>query len=424
MNERAQRRRGWFDQLTADISYNFAGFFVGLPAFVLAIALFSAGISTAIIYIGVFILVGGLYTARFFASAERQLSERNRGPLPPVYYKSGSNSSRLRAVLVPITDLQSWKDLIHAVVSFPVRVAAFSITLTWIAGALGAMTQWLWMRFIPGPPSDIWDLLGVDPALHWLFQFATGLVLLLTLPAVAKGLALLQRALAVGLLTNERRHLQERTEYLTNSRSSVVAAEAGTLRRIERDIHDGPQQRIVRMAMDLESAKRRLQPGDSETRELIEGAIDQSREALAELRSLSRGIAPPILIERGLPAALDAAAARCPVPVTLSTDGMGTGRFTPAAESAAYFAAVEALTNVAKHSNATECRLSARAEEDVLTVEVHDNGRGGAHVGKGTGLAGLQDRLAGVDGALEVDSPAAEGTTVRISIPVSVIQPV
>ncbi|MDF9278866.1 sensor histidine kinase, partial [Arthrobacter sp. EH-1B-1] len=122
--------------------------------------------------------------------------------------------------------------------------------------------------------------------------------------------------------------------------------------------------------------------------------------------------------------ALDAAAARCPVPVTLSTDGMGTGRFTPAAESAAYFAAVEALTNVAKHSNATECRLSARAEEDVLTVEVHDNGRGGAHVGKGTGLAGLQDRLAGVDGALEVDSPAAEGTTVRISIPVSVIQPV
>ncbi|WP_442854332.1 hypothetical protein [Arthrobacter sp. Soil782] len=84
--------------------------------------------------------------------------------------------------------------MIHAVVSFPVRVAAFSITLAWIAGAPEAMTQWMWMRFIPGPPSDIWDLLGVDPALHWLFQFATGLVLLLTFPAVAKGLALLQRS--------------------------------------------------------------------------------------------------------------------------------------------------------------------------------------------------------------------------------------
>ncbi|GAB3544918.1 sensor histidine kinase [Arthrobacter tumbae] len=424
MIERNAQPRSWFGQLASDTAYNLGGFLLGLPAFVLAVSLFSFGLSTAIIYIGVFILVGALLVARFFASAERQLTEWNSGALPPVYYRHANAHSRLRSVLGPLSDLQAWKDLIHAFVSFPVRVAAFSITLAWVAGALGGMTEWFWIRFIPGASTDVWDLLGIDPEFHWLLQFGAGLILLLTLPPLMKGLARIQRALTVGLLTNERRQLRERTEYLTNSRSSAVAAEAGTLRRIERDIHDGPQQRIVRMAMDLESAKRRLQPGDSETRELIEGAINQSREALAELRSLSRGIAPPVLVERGLPAALDAAAARCPVPVTLNTNGIGSGRFTPAAESAAYFAAVEALTNVAKHSNATECRLSARAEEGVLTVEVEDNGRGGAHVGKGTGLAGLQDRLAGVDGALEIDSPVDGGTTVRISIPVPVSQPV
>ncbi len=423
MIERSQRRRGWFDQLKADIGYNLAGFFIGLPAFALAIALFSAGITTAIIYIGLFILVGGLHTARYFASAERRLSEWNRGPLPPVYYESDAKGSGLRAILKPITDLQSWKDLIHAVVSFPMRIIAFSVTLTWIAGALGAMTQWFWMRFIPGPSSDVWDLLGIDASLHIYFQFATGIVLLLTLPAIMKGFALLQRALAVGLLTNERRQLRERAEQLTSSRSSVVAAEAGTLRRIERDIHDGPQQRIVRMRMDLESAKRRLQPGDLETQALIDGAIKQSQETLSELRSLSRGIAPPILTERGLPAALDAAAARCPIPVTLDTSGINS-RFAPEAESAAYFAAVEALTNVAKHSEANECRVSAWASKGVLIVEVLDDGTGGAHVGKGSGLAGLQDRLAGVDGSLEIDSPPAGGTMVRISIPVPVSQPV
>lgn len=424
MIERPAQRRGWFRQLGSDIAYNLVGLFIGVPAFVLAVTLFTAGLGTAIIYVGVFILLAGLFVARFFASAERQLTEWNSDQLPPVYYKPASGQSRLRTVLGPLADLQAWKDLIHAVVSFPVRLAAFSITLAWVAGALGAMTEWIWIRYIPDFRNDLWDLLGIDPAFHLLFQFATGLVLLLTLPPLMRGLARVQRALTVGLLTNERRQLRERTEYLTNSRSSVVAAEAGTLRRIERDIHDGPQQRIVRMAMDLESAKRRLHTGDHETRELIEAAIGQSQEALAELRSLSRGIAPPILTERGLPAALDAAAARCPVPVTLNTSGIGNSRFAPAAESAAYFAAVEALTNVAKHSDASECRLSAYAEDGVLTVDVHDDGKGGAHAGKGTGLTGLQDRLAGVDGSLDIDSPPAGGTKVRISIPVSVIQPV
>lgn len=412
-------RPSWLRQLGRDIGYNLTSIFVGTLAFGLGISLFSAGVGTIVIYVGLFILIGALYVSSFFAAAERSMATWATGELPPTFYRGPGTGSMLRRLFTPLADPQRWKDLIHAVVSFPVRVLAFSVTISWIAAALGALTQWYWDRYLPEPNTSVWDLLGIDPLWHPWLQVGVGLLFLLTLAPVTRGLSLLQRALAIGLLTNERDQLRAEATRLGSARNSVMAAEAGTLRRIERDIHDGPQQRMVRMSMDLEAAKRRLDPSDAATAELLDSAITQSHQALAELRALSRGIAPPVLTDRGLLAALEAAAGRSPIPVNIEAGDDARGRFEAAVEHAVYFAGVESLTNAAKHSSASRCTLELAASAGALSLTVTDDGVGGAHLGKGTGLVGLKDRLAGVDGTLSVESPDGGGTAVRVCVPLA-----
>jgi signal transduction histidine kinase len=196
-----------------------------------------------------------------------------------------------------------------------------------------------------------------------------------------------------------------------------VQAEAQTLRRLERDIHDGPQQRLVRLNMDLEAVARRLDDSPEKARPLVAEALEQSREALDELRALSRGIAPPILADRGLGPALAAAAARCPVEVSLDVALPQGQRLAAAVENTAYFVVTEALTNVAKHAHAALCTVVVTADADRVLVQVRDDGRGGAHLGKGHGLAGLADRLATVEGALDVVSPPGGPTVLTAEIP-------
>ncbi len=248
---------------------------------------------------------------------------------------------------------------------------------------------------------------------------AIGVLLLISLPWVVRGLVAAQAGLARGLLTNQTAALRARTEQLAAGRRAAVQAEAQTLRRLERDIHDGPQQRLVRLNMDLEAAARRLDDDPDRARPLIDEALEQSREALSELRALSRGIAPPILADRGLGAALAAAAARCPVQVSLHASLPGDGRLTAAVENTAYFVVAEALTNVAKHSRATQCTVTVSTDGELVLMQVRDNGRGGAHLGKGHGLAGLADRLASVDGELDVVSPPGGPTVLTAQIPLA-----
>jgi signal transduction histidine kinase len=198
-----------------------------------------------------------------------------------------------------------------------------------------------------------------------------------------------------------------------------VDTEARTLRRIERDLHDGPQQRLVRLDMDLETIGRRLDDDPDRARTLLAEALTQNREALAELRALSRGIAPPILADRGLAEAITAAAARCAVPVALDLALPGGVRLAPTVENTAYFVVTEALTNVAKHSSARQASVVVGVEGDRVSVQVGDDGDGGAHLGKGHGLAGLADRLAAVEGRLDVTSPAGGPTLITADIPLA-----
>ncbi|MEJ2579026.1 MAG: sensor histidine kinase [Kineosporiaceae bacterium] len=186
-------------------------------------------------------------------------------------------------------------------------------------------------------------------------------------------------------------------------------------RRIERDLHDGPQQRLVAIAMDLGMARERLHRDPDDVGELLDKAHAAAKEAIVEMRQVARGIHPPVLTDRGLDAALSALAARSPVPVDVHV-GVGT-RPSATVEAIAYFCVSEALTNVAKHSGATRATVEVTGSAGWLTVTVSDDGRGGADPGRGTGLVGLRDRVAAVDGTLAVSSPRGGPTVLTITLP-------
>ena len=229
----------------------------------------------------------------------------------------------------------------------------------------------------------------------------------------------LHRAVVAGLLCeSEERALQRRVTTLEESRRAVLDVEATELRRIERDLHDGAQQRLVGLTIDLSLAAERIEADPAGARELVEGARDQARLALAEIRDLVRGIAPAILLDRGLVPAISALAARAPVPTSVVSTLPEGIRLPDAVERAAYFVVAECLANVAKHGAATRCEVRVLAEERGLVVETWDDGAGGARVVPGGGLAGLAGRVEALDGTLTVNSPEGGPTLVRAEIPV------
>lgn len=260
--------------------------------------------------------------------------------------------------------------------------------------------------------------------------WSIGLLLLAVLPLVAQVMVGVDVALAQWLIGPGRdaqvEQLTERVHELTETRAAVVQAGEAERRRIERDLHDGPQQRLVSIAMDLGMARAKLDSEDyPAARELLAKAHTSSKEAIVDLRHVVRGIHPPVLTDRGLDAALSALAARSPVPVDVRVDL--ARRPDPTIEAIAYFCVSEALTNIAKHAGATGARVvvdapapfgpSGGRRAQVLRIDVSDDGRGGADPVRGTGLTGLQQRLAAVDGSLRIDSPPAGGTRLVMELP-------
>ncbi|ALV46765.1 hypothetical protein MB46_15960 [Arthrobacter alpinus] len=411
-------------QIGSDLAYILPGFFISLVSFIVLITLFSVGLSTIVIWVGLPVLVACLATARWFATVNRSALRRWSGSIPPVHYRTPQKYT-IGGMFRTLADPQPWKDLIHGVfVSFTYRTASFCIAITVLGVSLGGLTQWIWLRFLPPGNTPLAEYIGLDTFLGvspntaeaW-FGLVYGALFLLLLPFITHLLATADAAMTRALLTNENAALRARGEELTTSRAQIVSEEASTLRKIERDLHDGPQQRLIRLQMDVEAAQRRMLSDPEAARKLMNGALEQSREALAELRQLSRGIAPPLLADRGLRTAIESLATRSTVPVTVSGNLEHGTRLVESAENAAYFVASEALANVSKHSGAAHARLTVQMGPTELYVEVTDDGVGGAHAGKGHGLAGLVDRLAGVDGSLEVISPAGGPTSLRASIP-------
>jgi signal transduction histidine kinase len=230
------------------------------------------------------------------------------------------------------------------------------------------------------------------------------------------GLARAETRLATALLGPDRAdRLQHRVTDLAESRAGVVDAADAERRRIERDLHDGAQQRLVSLAVNLGLAKATLTGLPEEARQVIDHAHAEAKEAIAELSNLVRGLHPAVLEDRGLDAALSGLATRVPVPVRVRVTM--ERRPPPAVESVAYFVVSEALTNVTKHSQATQAGVTVQCTAAVLRVAVTDNGTGGADPAAGSGLTGLAQRVRSVDGTLGIESPPGGPTTITAELP-------
>jgi signal transduction histidine kinase len=414
---------GVLRQVGNDLIYLFTGFPIALVSFVVLVTGLALSAGLLVTLLGLPVAVFTLAIARQFATLERHRL-RLVSPSPPSGVTYRPRGEGLSGLLAPLRDGQRWLDALHGIIVFPVAVVTWSLTITWVTAVLGGITYPLWSWALPEETPDqdftLPELLGVQSTLgQILFHVLLGLLMMLVLPYVLRGLAVLQASLGNVLLSGMRLgQLQARVDSLAASRAAVVDAEAQGLRRLERDLHDGPQQRLVRLTMDLGAAERRLASDDpSQAAPLISDALAQAKDALDELRALSRGIAPPILADRGLDAAVTAAAARCPVPVDLTVDMPHDVRLPQAVETTAYFVVTEALTNIAKHSDASCGTVAVSVADGVLSVRITDDGHGGAHTAKGHGLAGLADRVAALDGRFAVVSPVGGPTSVTAELP-------
>jgi signal transduction histidine kinase len=329
-----------------------------------------------------------------------------------------------RALVIPrrrtLFGRATWGRQAYAMLRLPVSCVTVTLTQAfWAVGVTLLTLPLYWRHLPPGGPSVNGNLLitgaGVTPAL-WASGII-GLILLLAAPPLTRGLAAADAALARGLLSPPRgAALKARVTQLEVSRERVVDAAGAERRRIERDLHDGAQQRLVALAMELGRAKAKLADEDAAAA-LVDQAHTHAKAALVELRDLVRGVHPPVLTDRGLDAALSGLAARCPVPVDLQVDVPVRPR--PAVEAVAYFTVAEALTNVAKHSRATHVRVivdGGPAPAGTLNLVISDDGIGGADPSS-AGLRGLADRIEGIDGALSVESPPGGPTIISAVIP-------
>ncbi len=313
--------------------------------------------------------------------------------------------ARLWRVQAHLTLLTLWGLSVGVLVAALFAVAVALAALPMYAGLLPA--ERLALPIGPGVSA------GAAP---WLF----GTALLVVLPLVCQALVRVDVALARWLIgpgdQEQVVELTERVNTLTETRAAAVEAGERERRRIERDLHDGPQQRLVSIAMDLGMARTKFDTDPAAVRELVEKAHASSKEAIVELRQVVRGIHPPVLTDRGLDAAMSALAARCPVPVAVTV--AVPRRPDPTVEAIAYFCVSEALTNVAKHSGARSATVQVQNDDGTgLQITVADDGRGGAEPGLGTGLVGLRQRLSAVDGTLAVDSPPGGGTRLSMTLP-------
>jgi signal transduction histidine kinase len=316
-------------------------------------------------------------------------------------------------------DPATWKDFAYLVLLLPLGTAWFVITVTLWSLALSMLTTPVYYRLLPDARIDIvWfsdrPNVVLDTLPEALAVAVVGLLLCFVAAWATRGMAVAHAAIARGLLGPSQAQLRARVAALQASRDRAVDAAEDERRRIERNLHDGAQQRLVALAMDLGMAKEKLRTDPQAAGELVGEAHEEAKRALADLRDLARGIHPAVLADRGLDAAISALAARSPVPVGVD---VATGRLPGPVESTAYIVVAEALTNAAKHARAGEITVRIARRDDLLVVEVSDDGAGGADPARGSGLRGLADRVAAIDGRLTVTSPAGGPTVVRAELP-------
>ncbi|MFD6873904.1 MULTISPECIES: sensor histidine kinase [unclassified Streptomyces] len=399
---------------------------IGLPLstlyFSLAVAGVSLGAGLLVTFVGVPVLAGVLAMCRGFGQVERaRVRGLLRVPLADPAPVRAAKGGLLPAVGALLKSGSAWRHLLYSVVHFPWALFAFVLSLTLWAAGWGYLLYPLWFWVIPAftdqPGLQLFQnddySFYLDSPLAIVVTSLIGLAVTLATPWVIRALATVDRVLVVGLLGPSR--LDSRVTELEADRGVVVDTAAADLRRIERDLHDGAQARLVALAMDLGLAKEKLAEDPRAAARMVDEAHGEVKVALQELRDLARGIHPAVLTDRGLDAALSSVASRCAVPVRVAVDL--PARPAAAIEGIAYFTVSELLQNVSKHARARSASVDVWKSGERLLIQVADDGRGGAGVGAGSGLAGLTERLDAVDGVLVVDSAAGHGTTVTAELP-------
>ena len=422
--------------LPRELGYLVLAYPIALTGFVVSITFLATGFGTLVtFFIGVFILIATLYIARGFGTFEvLRLRWAGRPEITRPEWQDGRARTGfwgwLRAVF---GNGHYWLYLVHTLIVNPIlSLISWIVTIVWVSVSLATLSYGFWINSVDAGSHEtgkyyITNLVlpnvlsgaartGVEIGLNVLL----GLVLIAVLPFVTRGLVVMQWAVGRPLLGPFRSDaLQREVIALNASRGAVVAAEGQSLRKLERDLHDGPQQRLVRLQMDIQSAQRQLDDDPAAARDLLDGALLQSKEALEELRSLSRGFAPPLLLDRGLVVALESLADRSTVATTFTNSVPVETVLPQEIERNAYFVASELLVNVAKHAEATTAQLEVSIDERALVVSVTDNGHGGAVSHEGHGLAGLEERLAGLGGTLAVSSPTGGPTIAVARLPIT-----
>ncbi|MFD6432503.1 sensor histidine kinase [Streptomyces venezuelae] len=406
-----------------EFGYTMLSLPIGITSFVFAITMLSLGVGLLITFIGIPVLAAGLAGCRGIGALERTRARALLGlevaspePLRP---KGSGPMAFMGAVL---KSGASWRHVLYSLLMLPWSVFSFSVAIVfWTYGWLMlTYPLWFWLFPMYGGQDGI-QLYGGDDG-HRIYldnpfeigiTAATGLLVTLATPWILRALTTVDRVLVYGLLGPSR--LATRVVELESDRGVVVDTAAADLRRIERDLHDGAQARLVALAMDLGLAKEKLAEDPEAAARMVDEAHGEVKVALQELRDLARGIHPAVLTDRGLDAALSALAARCTVPVHVEVDL--TSRPAAAIEGIAYFTVSELLQNISKHSRAKAAGVDVWRAENRLMLQVTDNGTGGADVSAGSGLAGLAERLDAVDGILVVDSPVGGPTTVTAELP-------
>jgi len=392
-----------------------AGLVIGLVAFLVVVLGITLGIGLLPVFlVGVPVLVGVLWLAGLGARAERARFALLLGVVIPPPAPVPAEPKGWRRMNLLFVARSTWLPTAYALIRLPFSLLQAIVVLSvWGLGvALVALPAY--NGALPGGHAHLgafalnnlaWVALGV----------VIGVAMLLAAPSLTRVLAAEDAAVARWLLGPGRQaRMEARIGELETSRAGVVDAAETERRRIERDLHDGAQQRLVSLAMELGRARAKFASDPQAAEAIVEQAHEQAKEALTELRNLVRGVHPPVLSDRGLDAALSGLAALSPVPVTVRVDL--PVRPPAGVEAIAYFVVAEALTNVAKHAKASRALVTVTRSGDLLNVNISDDGVGGASL-DGQGLSGLAARVAGIDGRLLVTSPDGGPTVIEAVLP-------
>jgi signal transduction histidine kinase len=414
------RMRAGARRIGLDLAYIVAILATSILAFCVWVTGLTVTASLLILVVGIFCWLATAYAFRWTTRIDRGLAGWARGrPIAAVYRRPREPGvlARIRSVTA---DPQTWKDLgwlmLNSILGFAAAVAA--ITFTGLV--LGYITMPLWWHAVSNPHDQYVSMnLGLYTVHSTGTAFLTtgiGIVLAPFALLFNRGVVAGHAGLAARILgPSESQALRARVDELARSRSGAVEVAQEQLDRIERDLHDGAQARIVALAMELGMADEELERNPDAARETVRRARDEALAALGELRDLSRGIRPALLEERGLAEAVGALAERPPLPITIRLVG-DVDDVPDAVQTAAYFVVAEGLTNAAKHSGAARARVSLEHADGALEIAIEDDGAGGADAG-GRGIDGLRKRVEALDGRLEIASPTGGPTAIRAVIP-------